>query len=140
MPERSKMGLLHVEVAFHGRNGLEEHRRLLVDTGSLYTWIPASLAERLGIERKERMPFLMANGDIVERWIGEVEVEILGRRATRIIVFGDEGTPGMVGADTLEGLALEVDPVRLELRRASAATPACRSHPEPQLATAFSPG
>ena len=38
-----------------------------------------------------------------------------GRAVIRIVVFGDEGTEPLLGADTLEGLRLGVDPVGLRL-------------------------
>ena len=121
MSRRTRMGHVFADITFRVRNGQMAHRRLLVDTGSTYTWIPASFAESLVIERKERRPFGLATGDVVDRWIGEVEVEILGRRSTTIIVFGDEGIRGLIGVYTLEGLLLEVDPVHQLVRPQKAA-------------------
>ena len=34
--------------------------KLLVDTGSDYTWIPSHLLEKIGVER-EKLPFIMVN-------------------------------------------------------------------------------
>lgn len=37
--------------------------KLLVDTGSDYTWIPATLLEKIGTRREKKdMPFVRANG------------------------------------------------------------------------------
>ena len=120
------MGHVYAEVTFHGPNGSLARKTLLVDTGALFTWIPASEAEALGIQRDELRPFRIATGEIVQRWIGQVVVEILGRRQTTIIVFGDEGSRGLLGVYTLEGLLLEVDTTNHVLRPVDAAN-ACAS-------------
>ena len=58
----------------------------------------------------------LADNRRIPRQLGEIEVEILGRRATRLIVFAHEGEEALVGVDTLEGLMLEVDPTERALR------------------------
>jgi len=60
------------------------------------------------------------DGRVVERDIGEVVVECLGERATRIVVFAGEGDAEVLGVDALEGLRLEVDPVTRQLRKVEA--------------------
>jgi len=116
LPENEAVGHVYAEVTFHGRNGTVEQRRLMIDTGATFTWIPSSLAEALGVERRWSRPFRLANGELGDRWTGEIEVEILGRRATTIVVFGEEKTPGLLGVYTLEGLLLEVNPIDHVLR------------------------
>jgi hypothetical protein len=38
-------------------------RRLLVETGSEYSWIPATALQRIGVHREKKdVPFVMANG------------------------------------------------------------------------------
>src|SRR5437879_6054940 len=45
--------------------------KLLVDTGSDYTWIPAQLLERIGAEREKKdVAFVMANGQNITRSVG----------------------------------------------------------------------
>lgn len=83
----------------------------MVDTGSTFTWIPASLATSLGVTPRQVIPFRLANGETEDRTVGEIEIEVLGRRATTIVIFGGEKTPGLLGVHALEGLLLEVDPV-----------------------------
>jgi predicted aspartyl protease len=51
----------------------------------------------------------------MERDVGETVVRIGGNRATRMVVFGGENDPALLGADTLEGLLLSVDPVAKRL-------------------------
>ena len=85
------------------------------------TWIPASLAKALGIVREELRPFRVATGEVIHRWIGHVTEEILGKKEPTIVVFGDEGTRGLLGVYTLEGLLLEVDTTNHVLKKADAA-------------------
>lgn len=51
--------------------------RLLVDTGSEYTWVPAATLERLDIEREKKgLAFVMANGQQVTRSVGFAIVRV----------------------------------------------------------------
>jgi len=120
MADANEMGHVYAEVTFLGPSRTET-RRLMVDTGALYTWIPASLAESMGIGREELRRFRLATGEIVHRWVGYVTLEVLGKRAPTIIVFADEGTAGLLGMHALEGLLLEVDPARNALKESDAA-------------------
>jgi len=49
-----------------------------------------------------------------------VVIECLGRRATSIVVFAEEGENEVLGLHELEGLGLEVDPVTRKLRESEA--------------------
>jgi predicted aspartyl protease len=108
MASRKKMGDVFADATFHGPEG-QETLRLLVDTGSTYTWIPATVAKRLGIVPRAVMPFDLGQRPHVRRRIGEVEVEILERRATRIVVFARPDEEPVIGHETLQGLLLHVD-------------------------------
>lgn len=42
--------------------------RLLVDTGSEYTWVPAAKLEGIGVGREKKdVRFVMANGEVISR-------------------------------------------------------------------------
>ena len=47
--------------------------------------------------------------------IGEARVTINGENVSTIVAFGEEGAPPILGAYTLEGFALAVDPVEQRL-------------------------
>lgn len=87
----------------------------LVDTGATYMFAPASLLRALGVEPIERWPFRMADERRVEYEVGEVRVRIDGRERTTLVVFGEEGAEPLLGAYTLEGFGLAVDPVSQRL-------------------------
>lgn len=87
----------------------------LVDTGAFYTWVPRQTLEALGYRPDGRRPFVIATGQIVERDICEIRVALNGDSCTTKCVFGDAGSPSLLGAYTLEGFALGVDPVGKKL-------------------------
>ena len=95
-----------------------------VDTGSTYTCLPASLLRGLGVTPVERIRSELADGSIVEDDVGEARVRIEGVERTTIVIFTEEGAPALLGAYTLEGALLVVDPVQQRL----APTHALRYH------------
>jgi predicted aspartyl protease len=90
----------------------------LVDTGSEYTWAPARVLEGLGIERKKRISFSMANGQTVTRDVGFAIVRAGGTFTVDEVVFGEPGDLVLLGARSLEGLNLKVDTGRRPRLRA----------------------
>ena len=93
---------------------------LLVDPGSLYTWMPRTLLELVGLTSTGKRRFRTIEGRDIVREVGETALELMGERATRIVVFGEEGDAAVMGADSLEGLGLEVDPSTKQLKRIEA--------------------
>jgi predicted aspartyl protease len=88
---------------------------VLVDTGSELSWIPAPVLESLGIERNARWRFREANGTVLERWAGSAFVYVAGKRAADEVVFGEPGDMVLLGARSLEGLNLRVEPANRTL-------------------------
>ena len=88
----------------------------LVDTGSTYTCLPASLLRELGIAPVERIRTELADGSVVEESVGEARVRVEGIERSTIVIFAGEDAPALLGAYTLEGALLVVDPVRQRLR------------------------
>lgn len=89
---------------------------LLVDTGSLHTWIPAEVLRRLGIGiDKPEVPFVMANGQIVNRPMGGARLRASGFETLDDVVFAQPGDLCLLGARTLEGFGALVDPGKEKL-------------------------
>lgn len=84
----------------------------LVDTGSFYTIVPASLLTRLGVAPTDRAGLELADGRRVTYDIGEARATVDGRSVATLVVFGEDGARPLLGAYTLEGLRLSVDPVQ----------------------------
>jgi predicted aspartyl protease len=90
--------------------------KVIVDTGSEHTWVPADILEILGIKREKKdIEFLMANGQTVTRSIGFALVRVNDAFTVDEVVFGEPGDQLILGARTLEGLNLMVDPPRKRL-------------------------
>ena len=82
----------------------------LVDTGATLTTVPAPILRRLGVVPSRRSTFRLANDQRVEMDMGETKVRVEGMETTTWVLFGDEGITPLLGAMTLEGLLLGVDP------------------------------
>ena len=95
-------------------------RDLLVDTGSELTWIPGEVLVSFGVLRFKQLRFRQATGTIVERWTGVAMVYAAGTATVDQVVFAEPGDLALLGARTLEGLNLIVDPVRRQLIDAGA--------------------
>ena len=81
-----------------------------VDTGAAYTTLPARLLRELGIVPMGRRRFLLADGRRTDMDIGRAWVTIDGESEITLVAFGEDDAPPLLGAYTLEGLALAVDP------------------------------
>ena len=86
-----------------------------VDTGAAYTTLPGSLLRELGVEPMDKRRFLLADGRRIWMDIGRAWVTIDGKSEVTLVVFGEDDAPPLLGAYTLEGLALAVDPVEQRL-------------------------
>ena len=90
--------------------------KMLVDTGSEYTWVPSKTLDKIGIEREKKdMPFVMANGQQVTRSVGFAIVRIGKSFTVDEVVFAERGDLLLLGARTLEGMNLTVDSARKNL-------------------------
>lgn len=84
--------------------------RFLVDTGAFFTVVPRNVLHRLGIRpaREERVRF--ADGRTTRWKVGEAKLSVNGRSTTTWVLFGKADTQPLLGAYSLEGLGLIVDP------------------------------
>src|SRR5207245_11250975 len=97
------------------RGSLRALPETLVDTGSEYTWVPRQVLEDLGIRAQRTQAFEVADGRRIERDIGYALVRAGGMEAPDLVVFADPGDMTLLGAHSLEGLNLKIDPVRKAL-------------------------
>ena len=90
--------------------------KMLVDTGSEYTWIPSLLLEKLNVAREKKdLQFIMANGMTITRSVGFAVIRVNDCFTVDEVVFAEKGDLVLLGARTLEGLSLIVDPRRKRL-------------------------
>lgn len=89
-------------------------RRLLVDSGAVYSVLPREDLEKLGIKPDRKQKFILANNEEIEKEVGEARFIWNGYERTAPIVFGDKGVY-LLGAVTLETMGLIIDPINRKL-------------------------
>jgi len=82
----------------------------LVDTGRTFTMIPRSTLARLGISPGWQRTFALADGRERLFDMAETRARLGGMTVTTIVIFGEESVTPLLGAYTLEGFGLAVDP------------------------------
>ena len=110
-----EMGTFRIDVEVENPLSAGDRRvipAVLVDTGAELSWFPAPILDALGISRYEIRRFRQADGTILGRWVGPAFIHVVGRRTTDDVVFGEAGDLVLLGARSLGGLNLRVDPAR----------------------------
>ena len=112
------MGITHISLDIANPANLEawETVECLVDSGAIYSVVPAPLLDSLGIKARAEETFRLANGETIRRRKGTAEFRYEGRLGGADVVFGEEGDMNLVGVLTLEALGLSLDPLKRELR------------------------
>lgn len=112
------MGLTHLRVKVgNPANGRKaEIVQCLVDSGAVYSLVPGAVLRRLGIKPHSAREFVLANGDVITRKLATATFEYQGQRGDSIVIVGEPGDEALLGATTLEGFGLVLDPFRRELR------------------------
>ena len=112
----SGMGTFRVSIQLARTGGQRfESMEALVDTGASYTWIPRDLLEGLGVQPDEERRFVLADGREVRYPVAWLSVRLDDRIQPTLVVCGEPGTEPLLGAFTLEGFGLGVDPVHRRL-------------------------
>jgi len=107
------MGVFHVDCIIENvrkpRN-ITGVKRLIVDSGAEYTWIPEDILETIGRQvAKKDIQFLMVNGQTITRDIGYAIIRVNEFKTVDEVVFGKKRDLKLLGARTLEGFAARVD-------------------------------
>ena len=101
-----------IEIENPARPGLRiEVRDVLVDTGAELSWVPGAALQSLGIERRKASRFRQADGTVLARLTGYAIIRAAETETIDEVVFGEPGDLVLLGARTLEGLNLRIDPV-----------------------------
>src|SRR5437867_11278223 len=89
---------------------------MVVDSGAIYSVVPAGVLRRIGVESRETQTFGLARGESVRRSVGDVRYEVGDRSGAAPVIFGRRGDASLLGVVTLEALGLRLDPLRRRLR------------------------
>lgn len=112
------MGLtfLEIEVGNPANPEVTKPVEFLIDSGAIYSVVPAPLLEELGIKPLTEEEFRLANGEKIVRKKGGALFKYGDRIGVADVIFGEEGDSVLLGAFTLEALGLSLDPLRRELK------------------------
>jgi len=95
-------------------NPKEEHRcmspiEVVVDTGSLLSWLPKKELLNIGITSECKKRFVMANKQTIERDIGYAILTAEGYATSDEVVFAEDTDMSLLGVRTIEGFGVMVD-------------------------------
>ena len=110
------MSLTYLTVKVTGERKKVFERRFLVDSGATYSVMPVKILKSLGVKPIDKQTFILGNGEVIEKEIGEAKFEVSGKTRTAPVIFGDEGV-FLLGATTLENLGMILDPINRELKQ-----------------------
>ncbi|MBM4037834.1 MAG: clan AA aspartic protease [Planctomycetes bacterium] len=113
------MGLTRVTACVRamGRARRAYEALFVVDTGATDCMAPARELRRIGIKRRGRRAYELANGQTVEYDFGFAEVEFLGDVTVGRVLFGPDDCEPILGVTALESTGIMVDPRTRTLRR-----------------------
>ena len=124
------MGTFYVRCKFENPSDRSKSvviSKLLVDTGSEFTWVSERMLERINIGREKKdVRFVLANGEEVTRSVGFAIIRLDKYFTIDEVVFAESSDLQLLGAHTLEGLNLIIEPAR---RRLMAAGPLLAASP-----------
>lgn len=114
----SDMGTFRTDVEIENPGSPGQRRTLRavrVETGAELSWFPAAELEALGIERRKIWHFRQADGRVLTRSTGPASIYVNGTWTIDEVVFGERSDLVLLGARTLEGLNVRVEPVSKRL-------------------------
>jgi len=111
------MSTFSVDITVANLNLPDRSRRVsvIVDTGATYMMLPREIIEDLDCQPIGSRRVLLANGREEEWPITAVQVTVDGQEGPTFCLIGPPGSAAWLGAVTLEGFALGVDPVAQQL-------------------------
>ena len=112
------MGLTHIRAAIANpaRPTRTAAIEFLVDSGALYSVVPAAILRRLGIRPHSSRAFILADDTEITRRIGDATFVLDDQRAASPVIFGEAGDMALLGTVSLESLGLMLDPMKRVLR------------------------
>lgn len=111
------MGLTHQRLVVKPRHDSRRKSevKFLIDSGAIYSLVPARVLKTLGIRPHRTVDFTLANGTTISREVGDAYFEFHGEGGAAPVIFGEEGDEPLLGAMTLESLGLVLDPFKRRL-------------------------
>lgn len=110
-----RVTFLKVKVINPERPKKSQECEFLVDSGAVYSVVPQSILKMLGIKPTSFQEFILANGEVLKKPVGNAYFEYQGKIRAAPVIFGDEDV-FLLGATTIEALGMILDPIRRELK------------------------
>jgi len=112
------MGLTYVSVTIANPRNLNRVRKkkLLADSGALYTIVPKEVLSAIGVRPYGSETFTLADGSTIRRQVGNAFLQIDGRQAPTPVIFGEKRDGSLLGVIALESLGFSIDPRTGKLR------------------------
>src|SRR2546430_9135217 len=89
----------------------ESEVELIVDTGSILTWVKRGTLQKIGVKPRWEKEFRTIEGRIIKRKTGLIAIRHGGAAAGVEVVFGVRRDAEALGATPLQRVGQEVDPV-----------------------------
>lgn len=111
------MSITYLDIKIHNPQNPKKStvKHFLVDSGAVFSVIPSSVLKKLAIRPTDKQKFSLANGEILEKEVGNALFEYSGKLRSSPVVFGEEDIY-LLGAVTLESLGVILDPINRELK------------------------
>jgi predicted aspartyl protease len=112
------MGTFRTDVEIENPARPGERRTIssaLVDTGAELSWFPRPILEELGVKPIKVWHFRQAHGTVLSRSTAAVNVFVAGIWTVDEVVLGEPDDLVLLGARSLEGLNLRVEPATKRL-------------------------
>jgi len=112
------MGFVKVRVKIGNpeKPSVSKEVELIADTEAIYTVVSKKILEELGIRKRGKRKFKLANGKIIEREVGIIKIEVRETVAYTTVFFGEENDTQVLGVTALEELGMQIDPITGELK------------------------
>lgn len=107
---------LMIDVANPVKPPVTERLEFTVDSGAIYSVVPAKILRKLRIRPQKRETFQLANGAKIVRPKGVALFKFRQYVGGADVIFGEKGDATLLGALSLEALGLALDPIKRELR------------------------
>jgi clan AA aspartic protease len=89
----------------------------LVDTGATDSLAPSDKLEQIGVVKKGKMSYELADGTVKEFPYGLVQIEFMGEITAGRVIFGAHNAEPILGVTALESVGISIDPANKTLKR-----------------------
>jgi aspartyl protease family protein len=109
------LAVLDLDIANVARPDDTRSVEFLIDSGAIYSVVPAAILDELGVQPIKTEDFRLADGSKISRRKGVALFRLNDLIGGADVIFGEPGDSNLLGAFTLEALGLTLDPLRREL-------------------------